>query len=200
MQVSEFHPGDYGYPNIITGTSTESHATRSRDTLHLSTIYRDLEQMALQQREPDLTKEELQWYAAGGLLWERVFSAAYRDALVEGDSDLVRPDEWQADGITGSPDAIRVSVWRVVELKCRWMSANKLDNLEKFFFWELVQCKGYCKLVGATSAELWCFFVNGDYRPPRPIVRGLLLEFTEREIEESWGMVQAHAQRKGWLL
>jgi hypothetical protein len=200
VQVSEFNPVDYGYPYNIKGTPTETHSPRSTGTLHLSTIYRDMEQTAAKQREPDLTEEELSWYAAGGLLWERVFSIAYCDAMVEnGGPDLVRPDEWTLDGITGSPDAIRLSTWRVVELKCRWMSANKLDNLEKYFFWELVQIKGYCKMVGATSAELWIFFVNGDYRPPRPIARGLLLEFTEQEIEESWLMVVMHAKRKGWL-
>jgi len=159
-----------------------------------------LEQAAIRQREPDMTEEELQWYAAGGWLWERVFSGAYTESMIEAEGpDLVRPEEWTLDGVTGSPDAIRLSVWRVVELKCRWMSANKLDQLEKHFFWELVQIRGYCKMVGATEAELWVFFVNGDYRPPRPKVRGLLLEFSRQEIDESWQMVLAHARRKGWL-
>lgn len=200
MNVSEFKPEQYGYPHIITGTPTESRSERSTNTLHLSTIYRDLEQAAIRQRESDMTEDELAWYAAGGWLWERVFSRAYADSMTDGiDPDLVRPDEWTLDGITGSPDGIRLSSWRVVELKCRWMSANKLDQLEKHFFWELVQVKGYCKMTGATEAELWVFFVNGDYRPPRPLVRGLLLEFTEREIEESWDMIKAHAHRRGWV-
>jgi hypothetical protein len=186
-----------GYPECIVGTPTESNAQRSTGTLHLSTIYRDMEQEAQLRKRKDATPEELMWYAAGGFLWEHVFSMAYREAVAKG--ELVRPDEWTLDGITGSPDNIDVPRWRVIELKFRWMSAQKFDQLEKHFWMELVQIKGYCKLVGTLEAELWVFFCCGNWRPPVPMVRGVLLEFSEQEIEENWNMIRAHARRKGWL-
>lgn len=144
-----------------------------------------------------MTEDELSWYGAGGFLWERVFSLVHAEAVVRG--NLVRTDEWECDGIVGSPDAIRITDWRVVELKFRWMSSHKFDALEKWFFIELVQIKGYCKMVGTNVAELWVFFCNGDYKPPRPCVRGALLEFSDQEIEESWRTIVNHARRKGWL-
>lgn len=197
MLVTELDTSQY--PHCITGTPTESHSKRSTHTLHLSRIYRDLEEQALLKRHREAAPDELDWYAAGGYLWEREFSAMHADAVTDGNPDLVRPDEFEMDGITGSPDVIRVNEWRVVELKFRWMSAHKFDQLEKWFWTELVQVKGYCKLIGSQTAELVVFFVNGDYCPPRPMVRGVLLEFTEQEIEESWRMIKNHAQRRGWL-
>jgi len=187
------------YPDAITGTPTESHATRSQGTLHLSTIYRDLEEEALLRRKSDFTSEELAWYAAGGFIWERAFSMAFRDSVVNGGQDLVRPDEFELDGIVGSPDVIRVSDWTLIELKARWMSARKLDQLEKYFWVELLQVRGYLKMIGATNCELWIWFVCGDWRPPVPCVRGLALDFSQQEIDEAWGVVLAHARRKGWL-
>lgn len=182
------------YPSCITGTPTESHAQRSTGNLHLSQIYRDMEQEAQLRKKSEMSQEELAWYGAAGYLWEHAFSMAYQNAL-----SMVRTDEWTLDGIAGSPDGLDRHKWRVIELKFRWMSSNKFDQLEKFFWLELVQIKGYCKMVGATEAELWVFFCNGDYRPPRPVVLGKLLTFNEQEIDESWTMIRNHAIRKGWL-
>lgn len=195
MQVSVLDTS--AYPGCITGTPTESHSPRSTGTLHLSTIYRDLEEQALLKRKREATEDELSWYAAGGWLWERAFSAAHAESVLGG--DLIRPDEFEMDGITGSPDVIRVSDWTLIELKCRWMSSHKMDSLEKWFWVELLQVKGYCKLIGTTRAELIIFFVNGDYRPPRPQVRGVELQFSEQEVEEAWQLIRNHAQRRGWL-
>lgn len=195
MRVTEIETLDY--PACIIGTPTESGSGRSTGTLHLSTIYRDMEQAALLARKSEMEPDELAWYAAGGYLWEHVFSMAHREAVMRG--ELVRPDEWELDGIVGSPDAIRLTDWMLIELKFRWMSSNKFDQLEKWFWLELIQIKGYCKLVGTQQAELHVFFCNGDYRPPRPTARGVRLEFSEQEIEESWSTIVNHAKRRGWL-
>jgi hypothetical protein len=195
MRVTELELPDY--PQCITGTPTESGAGRSTGTLHLSTIYRDMFETAIQSGDSDITQDELAWYAAGGFIWEQAFSLAYREAVVGG--DLARPDEWELDGIVGSPDVIRLSDWTLIELKCRWMSSWKLDALEKHFWLTLVQVKSYCLMVGTDHAELHVFFVNGDYRPPMPRVRGVALEFTQRELQENWDAVTGHAKRRGWL-
>jgi hypothetical protein len=199
------------YPECIQGPASETGEGRSQGTLHLSAIYRDMEEQALlrkrlgditedellRKRSGDITEDDLSWYGAGGFLWEHVFSMAHREAIAS--HALVRPGEWELDGIVGSPDGIDTINWRVIETKFRWMSSNKFDQLEKYFWLELVQVKGYCKMIHTTEAELWVFFCNGDYRPPRPVVRGKLLEFNDQEIEESWRMIVGHAQRRGWL-
>lgn len=195
MRVTELDPVDY--PGCILGTPTESGSTRSQGTLHLSTIYRDMEEQALLARKNEMGEDELSWYGAAGFLWEHVFSAAYVESIRQ--RNLVRPDEWECDGIVGSPDLIRVDDWTLIELKFRWMSSNKFDQLEKHFWLELVQIKGYCKMVGTWQAELHVFFCNGDYRPPRPRVRAVSLQFTEQEIEESWLVIKNHAKRRGML-
>lgn len=195
MRVTELEADHY--PDCIVGTPTESGSGRSQGTLHLSTVYRDMEEQALLARKNQMTENELSWYGAAGYLWEHVFSMAHREAFMHG--GMVRPDEWECDGIVGSPDVIDVGHWRVIELKFRWMSSNKFDQLEKHFWLELVQIKGYCKMTGCTEAELWVFFCNGDYHPPRPNVRGVLLNFSEQEIEESWLIIRNHAVRRGML-
>lgn len=195
MRVTELEADQY--PDCIVGTPTESGSGRSQDTLHLSTVYRDMFQVAIERKDPDITEDELAWYAAGGWLWEQAFSLAFRESVVLG--DLVRPDEWELDGIVGSPDMIRSSDWTLIELKCRWMSSYKLDQLEKYFWLTLVQIKSYCRMIGTDHAELHVFFVNGDYRPPMPKVRVLALEFSDRELVENWSMITNHARRRGWL-
>lgn len=185
------------YPECISGPPSETGEGRSVGTLHLSTIYRDMEQQALLRRRPEMDERELAWYGAGGYLWEHAFAQAHSQAIVRG--DLVRTGEWSLDGIVGSPDGIDLVNWRVIETKFRWMSSTKFDQLEKHFWLELVQVRGYCKMVHTLESELWVFFVNGDYRPPKPIVRGKLLTFNQQEIDESWAMIRSHAQRRGWL-
>jgi PD-(D/E)XK nuclease superfamily len=184
------------FPSCILGTPPESGDRTRSPGLHLSQIYYDMELTAIGPKGT-ATKEELDWYASGGWIWERAFSLAFRESVELG--ELVRPDEFELDGIIGSPDAIRLEGWRIVDYKARWMSSRKLDQLEKHFYTVIVQLRGYCKMAGATEAELWCWFVNGDYRPPRPVVRGVLLEFTQQEIDESWRHIIAHAKRRGWL-
>ena len=195
MHVTELD--NSAYPECIAGTPSESGEARSVGTLHLSTIYRDMEQQALLRRKPEMDERELAWYGAGGYLWEHAFAMAHRAAVIHG--DLVRPGEWELDGIVGSPDGIDILNWRVVETKFRWMSSDKFDQLEKYFWLELVQVRGYCKMIHSQESLLWVFFCNGNYRPPRPVVRGKLLQFSEQEIEESWAMIRAHAKRRGWL-
>lgn len=194
-------PIDHPTPisELILGPENESATPRSTGTLHLSTIYRDLCKSALldRHRNGDVTEEELAFYGAGGFMWEWVFSMAYARAFT--DREVIRTDEWELDGIVGSPDGVRVDPYRVVETKFRWMSSNKLDALERYFWPELVQMKSYCHMIGSTEAELHVYFVNGDYKPPIPTVRSLLLDFTPEELDDNWNMVRSHAERRGWL-
>lgn len=182
------------YPERIRSEADELGLARSPG-LHLSQIILDMAE-TVSPREP-ISEQELHFYGAGGFIFERVWSAAHADAIACG--DLVRPGEFERDGIIGSPDVLDFNIPRLIELKCRWMSARKFDHLEKYFFWELLQIKCYLAMIGWDEAELTVFFVAGDWRPPVPCVRSVLLNFTEQEIEESWSSVLNHARRRKWL-
>lgn len=165
--------------------------------LHVSDIYQDLASI-LQKNEP-MEYEELAHYRAGGFIWERVMAAALNISMV----DVFHPGEFQCDGIIGSPDALRVmgtGGWHLVETKCTWKSVRKFDDhLEKFFWVWLVQMKAYCHMLEIDTAELYAFFVNGDYRGSGPCSRARQFEFSKIELLENWNMLTQHAKRKGWL-
>jgi hypothetical protein len=172
--------------------------------LHLSTIYQDIEGQWLK-RQP-LDDKDRAAYMSGGFLWEHAFSRAFAQSLIT--PSVSRPPELYLDGITGSPDLIDYtprgsSQWRVWDTKFTWKSSRKLEHMERYFWPWLVQMKGYLKMMQsmaeAREAELYIFFVNGNYAPPIPQTRHLLLEFGQEEIEENWRMVTRHAKLKGWL-
>lgn len=187
---------DPPYPAVLAGPVNESNTPRSEGTLHLSTIYRDLDE-AWRLTHRGEVDEDTNFYMSGGWLWEQAFALAHREAYQGG--GLVRTDEWERDGIVGSPDSIRLDPYRVVEFKCTWRSSRKLESLERNFWTWLVQAKSYCYMVGTHEWELHAFFVNGNYRPPVPAVHSLLIEFNDEELIENWDMIVRHAQRKGWL-
>lgn len=148
-------------------------------------------------RDEWCTEEELAFFGAGGFLWERVFGVAHAESVATG--DIVRPGEWELDGITGSPDLIRCSDWTLLETKATWRGLRKWDHLEKNFWAWLCQIKGYAKMIGTNVAELHVFFVAGDWRPPVPCVRSIRMEFTDLELNENWQLVVRHAIARGWL-
>jgi hypothetical protein len=148
-------------------------------------------------KDSAFTDADLDWYAAGGHLWERVWDNAHREAVDDG--TIVSPGEFTLDGITGTPDRVDWSRPAVIELKVRWKSAYKFDSLEKEFWSEIMQCKGYCWMLKIMEADLIPFFVAGNWRPPVPEIRGANLKFTEMELEETWAQIVGHAKWRGWL-
>jgi hypothetical protein len=191
-------PFDAGYPERLQSQADAEGLTRSPG-LHLSTIIRAIEQ-TIRPKDEWCTQEELAFFGAGGFMWERVFSMAHRDAVTGAeDGDLVRPGEFELDGVAGSPDLIRMSDWTLIETKCTWRGLRKWESLEKNFWSWLVQTKGYCKMIGTNVCEIHCFFVAGDWRPPVPCVKSIQIEYTDRELSENWSMITKFAESRGWL-
>lgn len=186
-------------PERIVGLADADPALPPRSSgVHLSDIYSDLEDTIRKTTREPMEERELAFYRAGGFLWERVFSYAMAESFRTG--TIVRPGEYMVEGITGSPDNIRTDLWRVVETKCTWRSMQKLERLEKNFWIWLVQMKGYCRLVGTTEAELYAFFVMGDYKGSGPQGKALLFQWSQYEIEENWQMLKNHGRRRGMLI
>lgn len=188
-------------PETVLGPADEAfqlgdlHMARSPG-LHLSTIYQDIE-LTIGAQNSELSERDLEFYRAGGFLWERVMSAALVASLQT--DDIVRPGEFERDGITGSPDLLDLRTMHIHETKCTWRSENKFDNLQKFFWSWLVQVQGYCHMLDTGTAILTVMFVNGRYAPPKPNIRRKQFEFTRRELSDNWLMLLNHARVRGWL-
>lgn len=191
MQVSEIAID----PATILGPADLQHE-RTRDRVHLSAIYRDLEDQFVK-RDNTLSEEELNAYRSMGFMWEWMVEKALAEGLQ--DWACFRPGEVELDGIVGSPDLVDFNCDTVVDTKATWRSSRKLDALEKHFWPWLVQLKGYCKMLRFRKGRVLVFCVNGDYKPPRPRIRCFNLEWTQREIDENWLMVVGHARRRGWI-
>lgn len=192
------------YPERILGPDALDHPARSRDHRpHLTDILRDLADSIGRGKgdgKGDTSEDDLNWYASGGWLWEQVFNLAHSAAIADG--TMWSPGEMECEGIVGTPDRLTIHPEHgltVVELKCRWASARKFDDLEKNYWMELSQIQGYCYMNSTLHADLHVFFVAGDWRPPIPQARSVHIEFTEREVVDNWNMLRKHAVRKGWL-
>lgn len=184
-------------PEPITGDSARSSDSRP----HLTDILRDLAAAIGKGKDRDaISEEELNRYAAGGWIWEHAFDQALAAAVDNG--QMWSPGEVECEGIVGTPDRLRIGdhgELRVQELKARWQSSRKFDDLERNYWIELAQIMSYCYMNSTRYADLHVFYVAGDWRPPVPVQRSAALEFTERELRENWDMVVGHAKRKGWL-
>lgn len=194
MIVTPFTPIP-SYPQRILGPQSVTGHKRSPG-LHLTDVIRDIAAVAGLGKD-SAEQDSLEWYASGGWIWERCWDLAHAEAITTG--TIINPGEFECDGIVGTPDRLDTESWELWELKCRWMSARKFDSLERNFFLEIMQCKSYCKMVGASVCNLCVFFVAGDWRPPVPQCPCVRLEFSDREIEENWTQVIRHAQKRGWL-
>lgn len=181
-----------------------SSAGRS-DGLHVSEIIRDLENRITKpgqrNKRENMTEEErarLDRFALLGFTWETVLSEHMEQRmspLVEDPATLLPQTEIEKDGIFMTPDSFDAATATLHEYKCTWKSAARFDNLEVEFWAWLVQIKAYCWAWHINRCRLVVFFVMGDYRSNFPIIKHVLLEFTEEELEENWEMLKRHAEK-----
>lgn len=167
------------------------------DTLHLTTIIRDMATVAGIGKDSGFAEEDLDWFSGPGHMWERIWDRAHQEAVDDG--SWVSPGEFTLDGITGTPDRIDWLRPAVIETKVRWKSVSSFESLEKNYWAELIQVKSYCWMTKIMEADLVAFFIAGNWRPPVPQVRAVNLRFTEMELEENWAGIVGHARWRGWL-
>ena len=162
--------------------------------VHLSDIITDLgrEVFGTKGANGPATEEmQLQWEK--GFIWERALSIAFSDGNVE------RPGEIVCDGIACSPDGVGVDEDGEVvveEYKCTAMSSSKTPD--GIWRWR-TQAAAYCYVMGCTRAIFRVFYLNGDYKGSGPLYRVFQMDWSQTEIDENWGMLTAHAKRKGWI-
>lgn len=183
------------YPQCIAPVPSDTLA-RSPG-VHLTTVIRDMAKTAGIGKDSGFDEEDLDWFAAGGHMWERIWDRVHQESIDKG--LYVSPGEFICDGIACTPDRIDLTRPAIIETKCRWKSATKFSNLEKEFWAELMQVKSYCYVTGINEADLVVFFIAGDWRPPIPCVRASNLVFSDLELQESWSQIVAHAKWRKWL-
>lgn len=137
-----------------------------------------------------------------GFNWEYVLEQAWASRCIKlgkARHYISRPDEFELDGLSGSPDGIGYSAdgSYLEEYKCTWKSFRKFD-FEDQWYW-LTQAKAYLMMVGLTHCVHRVLFINGNYSPPYPIYAIIRSRFDEMEIEENWNMIIRHAERKGFI-
>lgn len=160
--------------------------------LHVSQIIGDI----CKQLYPDVYGQALnvEKVTAG-----RTFEDWLERGFQEAQSGIFRPPPLQVDGVWLSPDGVNPDPYQIEEYKLTWYSSTDWDpGCKRAWPWK-IQIMAYCYALGVTEARLTVFFVNGNYKPPKPEVRQYQLTFTELELQETWLMLINHATAKGWL-
>jgi hypothetical protein len=152
------------------------------------------------------------WQEAG-FIWEELLSRIFARRAVLRDTEGVtrfRPGEITRDRIIGSPDALVYGLADypdvpefapvLEEYKCTWKSSKGFDLYDKRYFGWLLQIQAYCVLVGTTEARLYVLHINGGYDGFIPEVRPHRLQFTDRELADTWRSITNTAKAKNMYL
>lgn len=134
-------------------------------------------------------EEDMPLRMVAGHMWEEFAASLYPD-MVWQPGEVCQDDVWMTpDGLVSDLlpqcDGLR-------EFKATWKKV-KSGQAELFAEWYwMKQGQGYCKGYGVRHVEWNVFFVNGDYRNSGPIYKKYLVEFSQREIDQTWQMVLNH--------
>lgn len=174
---------------------------RTHEKLHMSDIYGRYYEIVKPRKPNKFIEEAKPLYMEAGLAFEQMLEEAFKTRLSgERPGELVTEE-----GIVYSPDLILFEdVTRLGEIKVSWMSSKEVPReeansfppkFEKYF----TQMMSYCRALETPYARLIAFFVNADYRPPRPELLAWNITFTKRELDENWRHMLNVARREGML-
>jgi len=159
---------------------------------HLTDVIVDiaLQMQLLRRGNPEQRDYELERYATMGFVWEDIIGKHL--ASLHG----IQPGQFEChlDGIIGTPDRFRPGTGEVDEFKATWMSTKHDITGEKFWRW-WSQIKGYCRMLNTHWANLYVFFVNNDYRPPRPELIVYSAMFEDSDIIPNWRLITEHRDK-----
>jgi hypothetical protein len=171
----------------LSNISEEQSQVRS-EGLHVSAVIRYILLMSGLTKSNTFTEADLDMFASVGRLWEQLLSQSlFKPPRYQ------RPGEIEKDGIIGSPDTVDIDEARILEFKATWKSCDRDISGSDFWNW-WIQIKSYCYMTGLTEAKLCVFFVNGNYRPPVPIMKIWDVEFSPGELRENWNLILRNAK------
>lgn len=190
------------------GEEFESPQPRSAG-LHQGEVIRDIENAVLKpgERRPydQLTSAEKQRmgnYVEMGFIWEVVVESVWKRRMfsrrkAEG---VIRQPELLVDGLYRTLDGIIIPAYSLDEYKATWKSSNHPIDGPSFWAWHQ-QMMGNLHAISVTfgvkarQADLYVFYVNGDYRESGPQTKHFVFTFADRELAESVSMINRHAAK-----
>lgn len=175
--------------------------------LHFSTVLQSLCEesgiLAGTGLDDDKTRQVTEAKIEMGLAFETTLEEALNRRATSG----VRPLAIEHLGIWHSADRVSWDLGRLVgegpilmieEYKYTWYSARR--EIEDRVFWRWwIQLGAYCAAHGTPYGLLRVCFVNGFYKPPRPVRRAWARVYAQQELADIESMIVGHARRKGWL-
>ncbi len=176
---------------------------RANGGVHVSTLVGELWEAVggLPERDPNPDVEEDARMKAHhielGSMFEdtlaETFVARMNRYLVKRREDPIeRPGTITVHGIAGTCDFLRPRPRRVMEVKLTRKSSKYQWTDNKFWGW-LTQMKAYCYQHDTNQAELYVYFINGDWRPPLPQFGGWLFTFSDGDLDDTYRMLLSHA-------
>jgi hypothetical protein len=127
-------------------------------------------------------------FVFAGLLWEEVVSGALA-RMARAKYRYLKQVEVEFRGVFLTMDTFDIDRSRVHEYKATEMSSAR--PITDIMFWHyFVQLKAYCLATGTNEAELWVYYMRGDYRKKRRDAVRYECRFSRRELEENWLMLE----------
>lgn len=204
MKILELSTKHLSEAAEIQNTARRQGGPRSKG-LHISELIRSLQNTVTHKgkRKPfdQLTSEEkrrMGGYTSMGWAFERVIEEALKEVwsgYFRVHDRYEKPGELHLDGLTGTPDWMDMEDWSVIEFKATWRSSRR--KIEEDFVSWLWQIGAYCKMLSTRTAQLYVFFVNGDYRESGPQLKAFAIHFEKHEIEAYWKMLLQEGRRPG---
>lgn len=164
---------------------------------HVSDIVQSMlrEMDAKKYAEDRFPPDQKQLFLHSGFAFEKLVEQAFQSRR----ADIIRPGEFEMDGVYLTPDGLDLDTGYNDEIKLTWKSLNGAPHGPKFWGW-IAQFKAYCRVLGTNKCVVRGLFVNGDYRHGYLPDYGVWeIEFTRGEIEQNWRLLLDHAKRKGML-
>ncbi len=93
----------------------------------------------------------------------------------------------EAGGIVGTVDLIQLDDHGEnypVEIKTTRQSANRAIIDQTHWFQQLAS---YCCMLDTEDGQLWVMYLNGNYKPPTPILKVYNLHFSYSDLAAWWG-------------
>lgn len=136
--------------------------------------------------EEDASEYPVLW--ALGQAWEEFCVSLYPDVDWQ-------PGEETRDGISGSCDGLSFwedeSTTRIEEYKFTFKKVKTGDEFLKddaMWMWRH-QGRAYCKLYGPRVVRWHVCHVRGDYKAFGPVYKRYAVEFSDKEIDQTWSML-----------
>lgn len=146
-------------------------------------------------------EEVLEPALAARLLGERPgeFHSPHESDCPHGSAPVIpgTPCAWCGAGTVFTPDYLFDINDELVlgEFKCSWYSTKNAPVDEKFAKW-WTQIKLYLHWLQLRRVRLYVFFVNGDYKPPTPVLRAWEAVFTTQELQDEFNVIARHCRKE----